>query len=508
MSTAYDEVRYPTYSHAQLHPDRLGVPAWLMGLDPAPAESCRYLELGCGDGGTLTALAMALPDSEFVGVDLAPTAVARGRSTMAAVGIQNLTLVEANVADLPEDLGDFDYVVSHGVFSWVPEAARVGILRACKERLRPDGVAYVSYNANPAGLLREMTRQMLRFHMRRGSRTPEEKLQEAHAFLGFLTTARAEGDPWRQLLQSELDHLEARLPASLVHDELAEVNTPFWVHEVLDLAAAHGLRFLSEADDLGDHTALWPEHVVKLLAALEDEPEDREQYIDFLVARRFRQTLFCHGDRLLDRPVRPSRIQALDVLAGVAAVGPDAPDLAPGVHVDFATPSGLVAGTDMALGKAALQLLGERWPAAIPFRELLAAARAATAPWRGAGEQDDGEDLARFLVRIQGARVIQLRRHRPPWPSRLEDVDDRPVASPLARHQAVLGGGVANLTAEMVDLDAVLRLVLGLCDGTLDRDALTAELAEAAVLPDGSPAGRDALDDALGQLAEQGLLLR
>ena len=126
MSTAYDEVRYPTFSHAQLHPDRLAVPAWLMGLSPAPAESCRYLELGCADGGTISALAMALPDSEFVGVDLASTAVLRGRNTAAAVGIGNLTLVEADLADLPDDLGDFDYVVSHGVFSWVPEVARLG----------------------------------------------------------------------------------------------------------------------------------------------------------------------------------------------------------------------------------------------------------------------------------------------------------------------------------------------------------------------------------------------
>ncbi len=374
MTTPYDEVRYPTFSHAQLHPDRLAIPALLFGLDPAPADSCRYLELGCGDGGTLCALAVALPGSELVGVDLATTALQRGRGVCEQVGIGNLNLVEADVADLP-DLGQFDYVVCHGVLSWVPEAARQGILRACRQQLRPQGVAYVSYNANPSGLLREMTRQMLRFHLRRGVRTPEEKLQEAHAFLGFLTTARNEGDPWRELLKSEIDHLERRLPSSLVHDELAEVNTPFWLYEVLEMAAEHGLRFLSEADDLGVQDALWPEHVVSLLKALEDEPEDREQYLDFLLARRFRQTLLCHGERLLDRPVPPGRLQGLDVAASARVVGAEEPDLTPGVHVDFAAAPGLVAGTDLALGKAALHLLGQRWPAAVPFPELLAAAR-------------------------------------------------------------------------------------------------------------------------------------
>ncbi|MEO5678395.1 MAG: methyltransferase regulatory domain-containing protein [Acidimicrobiales bacterium] len=507
MPTPYDEVRYPTFSHSQLHPDRLAVPAWLFGLDPAPAEACRFLELGCGDAGTLSALAVALPDSQFVGVDLAATAVQRGRDVCEQVGIGNLTLVEADVADLP-DLGTFDYVVCHGVFSWVPEPARQGILRACRERLRPDGVAYLSYNANPSGLLREMTRQMLRFHLRRGTRTPEDKLQEALSFLGFLVSARNEGDPWRNLLESEIEHLERRLPSSLVHDELAEVNTPFWLYEVLEMAADHGLRFVAEADDLGVQDILWPDHVVNLLRTLEDEPEAREQYLDFLVARRFRQTLLCHDDRLLDRPCPPSRVQVLDVAAAVAVVGSDDPDLAPGVHVEFATANGLTAGTDMALGKAALHLLGQRWPAAVPFRDLLAAARQATAAWRGRGQPDDGEDLARFLVRVQGARVVELRRHRPAWPCRLEEVADRPRSSPLARHQAGLGGGVATLRGETIALDPVVRLVLDLCDGHRDRAELTAKLAELAEQPDGSPPGREALERSLGQLAELGLLLR
>lgn len=507
MSTPYDEIQYPTFSHAQLHPDRLSIPAWLMGLDPAPAEKCRYLELGCGDGGTITALATALPDSEFVGVDLAPTAIARGRNTLERVGIANVTLVEADLANLPDDLGGFDYVACHGVFSWVPEPVRLGILRAMKELLRPQGVAYLSYNANPAGLLREMTRQMLRFHLRRGQRTPEEKLAEAHAFLGFLTSARNEGDPWRRLVESEIDHLESRLPSSLVHDELAEVNTPFWLYEVLDLAGAHGLRFLAEADDLGDQSALWPEHVVSLLEALEDEPEDKEQYLDFLVARRFRQTLLCHEDRLLDRPIRPSRIQDLDVAAGVAAEA-NTFDLTPGVNVEFITGHGVTAGTDLAIGKAALDHLGRRWPAAVPFPQLLAHARAATAPWRGRGEPDDGEELARFLVRIQGARVVQLRRHRPTWPHRLDEVSDRPLGSPLARYQAGLGSGVATLTGETIGLDPVLHLVLGLCDGTQDREALAARLGDLAELPDGTPAGRASLDEALSSLAMLALLVR
>ena len=40
--------------------------------------------------------------------------------------------------------GDFDFIICHGVYSWIPEALREDLLRVCRERLTPDGVAMVS----------------------------------------------------------------------------------------------------------------------------------------------------------------------------------------------------------------------------------------------------------------------------------------------------------------------------------------------------------------------------
>ena len=70
-ATSYDSVLYPSHACAETHPDRLATLATLFGLSPAPVERCRVLELGCGDGGNLLAMAFALPGSTFVGVDLA-----------------------------------------------------------------------------------------------------------------------------------------------------------------------------------------------------------------------------------------------------------------------------------------------------------------------------------------------------------------------------------------------------------------------------------------------------
>jgi tRNA G46 methylase TrmB len=76
----------------QTHPDRLATLATLFGLRPAPPQRCRVLELGCGDGGNLIPMALALPDASFVGVDAAPKAIARGQGVVAELGLANVTL--------------------------------------------------------------------------------------------------------------------------------------------------------------------------------------------------------------------------------------------------------------------------------------------------------------------------------------------------------------------------------------------------------------------------------
>src|SRR5689334_771895 len=78
--TPYDEVDYPSFPIYFTHPDRLATMATLFGMKPAPPQKCRFLELGCFDGVNLAAMAVALPDSEFVGVDIAGTAIARGKA--------------------------------------------------------------------------------------------------------------------------------------------------------------------------------------------------------------------------------------------------------------------------------------------------------------------------------------------------------------------------------------------------------------------------------------------
>ncbi len=157
--TAYDEVRYSNYPYAQTHPDRLATVAALHGLPSPDPATARVLEIGCGAGGNLLAMAVATPGIRALGIDLASEPIAEGRAAIEQVGISNVQLRQGDVSDLRDGgLGEFDYVIAHGVYAWVPESVREDLLAAIHAHLAADGLAYVSYNANPGGYMRRALR--------------------------------------------------------------------------------------------------------------------------------------------------------------------------------------------------------------------------------------------------------------------------------------------------------------------------------------------------------------
>src|SRR3712207_3467228 len=160
-ANVYDEVRYSNYPYGQTHPDRLATVAILYGLDPPDPFHARVLEIGCGAGGNLMAMAAATPGIRAVGVDLAAVAIEEGRTVIEAVGLDNIELRQADVRALTDGrLGEFDYIVAHGVYGWIPAEAREALLATIKASLAPDGIAYVSYNAQPGGYFRLMLRDI------------------------------------------------------------------------------------------------------------------------------------------------------------------------------------------------------------------------------------------------------------------------------------------------------------------------------------------------------------
>ena len=128
VANAYDEVLYPGYPILQAHPNRLATLATLFGMEPASIQSCRVLELGCGDGANLIPMAFGLPASHFVGVDAAARPLAKGQVMIKSLGLKNIILHHSSVIDVAPELGQFDYIIAHGLYSWVPAAVQDKLL--------------------------------------------------------------------------------------------------------------------------------------------------------------------------------------------------------------------------------------------------------------------------------------------------------------------------------------------------------------------------------------------
>lgn len=477
-ATTYDEIPYSSTSFPQAHPVKLATVATLFGLAPPPPSRCRFLELGCGDGAHLLPLAETLPESTFVGLDLASTAVASGRATAEAVGLRNVTLHAGDLMDFPDQGEPFDYIVAHGLYSWVPAPARRRILELCARRLAPGGVAYVSYNALPGWRMRGMIRDMMLYHAE-GFDDTRQKIAQSRALLQFLGDALASEDsPYARYLRREVQAMQGWDDGYLRHDFLSEENQALYFRDFMAEAGRQGLHYLGEPElshVLADNFA---PAVRQTLAAISPDLIAMEQYMDFLRNRTFRTTLLVHQGVAVRRGIDPLRVRPLWVAAAARAVN-DTVNLAQGVPETFRVANGSTFTADSALVKSILWSLQRHLPNAVAFARLLDEVRAALPPSPAApGSEDvvarreEGIVCHQLLV-LHGGGLLELHAECPP--ACTFDTTRRLRASALARYQAEHHPRyVTNRRHRSLPMDAFSRLVLSLLDGRRDRAAVVA----------------------------------
>jgi methyltransferase-like protein/2-polyprenyl-3-methyl-5-hydroxy-6-metoxy-1,4-benzoquinol methylase len=475
-STRYDEVLYPGSPLPQTHPDRLATLATLFGMKPAPVERCRVLELGCGDGGNLIPMAFGLPESDFVGIDLAARPIAKGHALVEALGLRNIRLLQLDVMDVTADLGVFDYIIAHGIYSWVPPAVQDKILAVCRANLTPQGVAYVSYNTYPGYHLQGLARDMMRFHVR-GMKEPREQAEQALALLKFVAGSQAESGTYGAILRTIFELLLTRHSASLHHDELAETNLPVYFHEFVACAARHGLQFLSEADSRDMQDGDFPAPVRDTLRRhAQDQIVLKEQYLDFLRGRKFRRTLLAHQEVALDRHPRPDQMRLFSFDSTARPLS-SRPEIGSDKLEQFEGPRGATMATWHPLAKAALLDLVTRWPKSLRFDELLGNIRRSLGRENGGPKETESADavaLGEILMAAYAEGLVELHSYEPAF---VAEVSQRPVASPLARRQIETDDMVATLRHTSVRVEGPLeRALLKLLDGTRDRAALLRDL--------------------------------
>lgn len=471
LKTRYETVKYKTIPLVQTHPVHLATLGQLHGLSPASPQRCRYLEVGCANGLNIIGMAISYPDSIFVGIDLAENEVAEGLAMIRRLGLKNVELIAGDLLQYPLDAKPFDYIVAHGLYSWVPISVREYLWTLCQKLLTTQGIAYLSYNAYPGCYQRRMLREMMLYHVQQFQQ-PLDKVYQARAFLKLLDQTLSTQNKEPGSLRDEIGQLmHVRDDSSLFHDDLSAINEPRYFHEMVVEAAQYDLQFLSEADYFEMGYLHFPEAVQAPLRTMEEHDFLlKEQYLDFLKLRRFRESLWCRKELSVQRPVQLQLVK--EQLVTAQARAEDRTNLVNGDAVTFTNPKGSKLTLNHPFSKVSLQLLGESYPRHWSFAELSQQAslqlhKAGFAPPTSA----DREMLASTLLTGYSVGFLQLHCQAP---TMALSPPEYPALSPFIADQLKQGRRVvSNLMHLPIRIDSeFVAAFLQLCDGTRSREQL------------------------------------
>lgn len=520
---AYDAQPYHGRPCTDSHPSRMAVVAKLAGLKIPDVEHCRVLEIACGDGNNLIAIAESLPGAQCLGIDLSGRHIAMGQAEITALGLKNITLKQADllaIAPGEATLGEFDFIIAHGFYSWVPRPVQDRLFAIARRHLARTGVLFVSYNLQPGWRLMQVLRDFLSFHIR-GAATPAERLEKAidgTRLLPLLTTGQ-DSDAARFIgayardFACNLENLGIWRDPVLLYDVIGDTSTPVYFSSFVNHATRFGLRYLGDSEDRGGLPRSLPVDVLPRLLASVDTPLDLQQYSDFARMRTFRQSLLCHAEVAVRPEPQLADLHGLFVSCRLEA--PHALSLGSEAPADFAySPvigSGPVLRTSHPLTKAALAILAERAPSAIEFQTLCQAA-AARLGSPEALESADSEILAKFVLRAsaESPQALSLHAYAPAIASSPSLL---PTARGFTRRQVGRGDELTTLFHDSFSVEPLCRALLPLLDGTRDLAALTSALYSLSqtgrlALPEGSagplgsdPAETPLADDIRAQLA-------
>ncbi len=512
---AYDDVPYTSMPFQQTQPSTLGAMAALFGLQPMPLEQARVLEIGCAGGGNLFPFASAYPGSFSVGADISGKQIADANATLAKTGLTNLRFFAGDVRELPADYGPFDYIIMHGVYSWVPPEVQDGLMQSIKNLLSERGIAYISYNTYPGWHCWELSRHLMWRASAHITDPRERTLAAMNALRTFAESSLNEPDrPIRQILQAQLKRIESAPWYYVLHEYLEPSNYPCYFRDFVANAARFGLRYMADT--------AFPTMFLENCRAPETEAfirstarhrYDEEELIDYVSGRTFRCSLLVHDFQAVDLNVRPDRLYPLQISGQLVAK--DQPDAQGRVEYYRPESPDHRIKADEAFGQAVLALLVANGQRPMEVAEILLSVW--TALGQNVAAKTDAEiqtglhDLASFLLHLMKNNFV-LAHYQPPRLAR--SVSEYPQAFALARFQAAQGQDwISNAMAGVLTPGPGALFLLPLLDGKHRREDLVAAMSAAArkgSLPDvkDGPGIAPYVDQLLAELARTAVLVQ
>jgi cyclopropane fatty-acyl-phospholipid synthase-like methyltransferase len=293
----YDELPYRSLAIEWSAPERLALASLLHGGPRVSLHNYRVLELGCGDGANLLPLAYYRRHATFVGVDGSTSAIAAAEERRRELGLANVQLLEADFRTTAERLdGPFDFIIAHGVFSWVSAEVRDALFSVCAAMLAPGGLLYLNYNTRPGWNVRGMVRDWLQAETADapGLRARAERAQQLAALVAGALAASSEEHPYTRLMANEFRNVSEHHPSYVAHEYLAPENHAYWRSEFLALAARQGLTFVADAD-FNYASGRVSEDLAQRIHAAGLDAQPAENTVDLLCFRQLHSPILTRG---------------------------------------------------------------------------------------------------------------------------------------------------------------------------------------------------------------------
>lgn len=324
IEKSYDELTYKSAAFAQSSPYKLEACATLLGINPPPCKNAKVLEIGCSFGGNLIPFAVNNENARVVGIDLSGKQIRRGKEIVKEIGLSNLELIHGDICEFKSD-EKFDYIIAHGVFSWVPDFVKDAILRVVRENLSQNGVAFISYNVYPGWKIKDVVRDLMLLAAKDQNSTEERLKAAKEALLVYkevlLTRDNEKFEKFMPIksLITWIDDILSKDDFYVVHEFLEDINDPFYFKDFCEKIDKFDLAYLCDID-------MKDVFVPDFGNALVDDFKnvhfaDRiqsEQFLDILNMKLFRQSLIVHKNAfevIKAKQIGPSDINKLHVVA-------------------------------------------------------------------------------------------------------------------------------------------------------------------------------------------------
>lgn len=298
QQTIYSELGYKSMPFPYTTPATLEAYAALVGVSAPNPKNARVLELGATYGGNIISQALFNPDATFVGIELSQEQVEKGNEVIANAGLTNVSLIQSDIASIGSEIGTFDYIIAHGVYSWVDDGVKDALLRLIDEHLAEDGLAYVSYNTYPGWHTMEEVRQLMMFSNRdKAQFNHKEKVLHGKTIGSIVGSQILKYDNLKERNSKFLGALRSVMQKDeyyVGHDHLEPNNDPVYFYQFNDHLGAHNLAYLCDADLTLSMVRSFDADIADTLdkLALNDHVA-QEQYLDFMLDTTFRKSIIC-----------------------------------------------------------------------------------------------------------------------------------------------------------------------------------------------------------------------